>query len=143
MRRRGSMVRWLVLAALLGTPALGSWAWWSRGRPPIDSLAAGYAAYDRGDWEAAQELARRRLKSSRDDLAAQRLLARTAIRLGRDESAAAIYQRLGATRLEAEDLCVLGQSLRRSGKPSPAMELWQEARGRDPRHAEALFELAR
>lgn len=137
------MVRWLVLAALLGTPALGSWAWWSRGRPPVDPLAQGLAAYDRGDWEAARELARHRLKSARDDIAAQRVLARALIRLGRDESAAAIYQRLGVTSLEPEDLCVLGQSLSRAGKPRSALELWQEARGRDPRHAEARFELTR
>ena len=143
MGRRASVIRWLLLAVLLGTPALGGWAWWSRGRRGDDSLARARAAYDRDDWEAAADLARERLRTARDDPHAQRLLARAWIRLQRDDSASAIYRRLGAGGLEVEDLCVLGQSLGRAGKRTSALELWEDARKRDPDHAETLFELTR
>src|SRR5579885_208564 len=67
IRRRVSPIRWLMLVVLQGTPALGGWAWWSRGHRSADALARGRAAYDRGDWEEAARLARERLKVARDD----------------------------------------------------------------------------
>src|SRR3954467_3227937 len=76
MRRGRLPIRWLMLAVLLGTPALGGWAWWSRGRLLPDDLARGRAAYDRGDWDLAAGLARERLKGARDDPEGLRLLAR-------------------------------------------------------------------
>jgi hypothetical protein len=116
MRRRGSTFRWLLLAiVLVGAPALGSWAWWSRARRPADLLARASAAYDRRDWEETDDLARRRLKVDRNDPDALRLLARATIRQGRDEAGLAIYDRLGPSGLRPEDLCVLGQSLAREG----------------------------
>ncbi len=66
----------------------GGRAWWSRsGRTPTRS-ARGRAAYDRGDWEAAADLARARLKAEGGDRDGVRLLARAAARLGRDDLAA-------------------------------------------------------
>lgn len=137
------MIRWLLVPVLLGAPAFGSWAWWSGWPRGINSLARARAAYDRGDWEAAKEFARERLKSAGDDPDAERLLARAWFRLHRDDSGAAIFGRLGPSNLEAEDLCVLGQFLSRSGKTASALEVWQIGRTRDPQHAEILFELTR
>jgi tetratricopeptide (TPR) repeat protein len=143
MRRRVSPIRWLMLALLLGTPALGGWAWWSRGHLAPDALARGRAAYDRDDWEEAARLARERLKLARDDAEGLRLLARASVRLGRDDFASGLYQRLGESALQADDLHLLGLALSRRGMYEPAVELWERARSIDPRHAETLFELAR
>ena len=56
-----------------------------------DAIGEGRAAYDRGEWSRAADLARERLKSDAKDLAALRLLARSSIRLGRDGVGASIY----------------------------------------------------
>jgi tetratricopeptide (TPR) repeat protein len=106
-------------------------------------VARGRAAYDRGEWQAAADLASERLKAAKDDPDGIRLMARASIRLGRDALAASLYRRLEESTYQAEDLCVLGQALRRAGRPKEAVEVWERAWSLDPRHAEALFELAR
>jgi tetratricopeptide (TPR) repeat protein len=128
---------------LLGTPVLGIWTWWSRVRQPPDLVARGRAAYDREDWGAAMDLARQRLRVARNDPDALRLLARASFRHQRDDAAMSIYDRLGASALQVEDLCLLGQGLTRTGKRASALQVWEEARSRDPEHAETLFELTR
>src|SRR5215470_7708428 len=100
MLSRTLRIRWLILAVLLGAPALGRWAWWSRGQLHPDGLARGRAAYERGDWKQAASLARERLKVAGDDPDGLRLLARASARLGRDDSAAWLYQRLGEPALQ-------------------------------------------
>jgi tetratricopeptide (TPR) repeat protein len=143
MGRRVSPVRWLRRLILLGTTALAGWAWWSRAGHPPDLLARARAAYDREDWEAANELARQHLKVARADRDGLRLLARASIRLGSDTAALSTYARLPATDMQVEDLCLLGGSLTREGKRTSAMKVWEDARSRDPGHAETLFELTR
>src|SRR5262249_1975249 len=44
---------------------------------------------------------------------------------------------------QVEDLYLLGLSLIRAGKRQEALEVWENARSRDPGHAETLFELTR
>src|SRR5271157_495941 len=69
-----------------------------------DAITAARAAYDRGEWSRAADLARERLKTDGNDLASLRLLARSSIRMGRDGAGALIYdERLGAEALEPED----------------------------------------
>src|SRR5262245_5619183 len=125
MRRGTLRIRWLMLAVLLATPALGGWAWWSRGRLLPDGLSRGRVAYERGDWERAANLARERLKVAGDDPEGLRLLARASARLGRDDSAMSLYQRLGEPALQVEDMYVLGLALKRAGKRKSAIEVWQ------------------
>jgi tetratricopeptide (TPR) repeat protein len=143
MRRGRLPIRWLMLAVLLGAPALGGWAWWSRGRLRPDGLAEGRAAYERGDWERAASLARERLKGAADEPEGLRLLGRALVRQGRDDSAALVYKRLGEPALSAEDMYLVGLSLRRMGRRQSAIAMWERARSLDPSHAETLFELTR
>jgi len=128
----------ITLATILAGGGLG-WAWV---RPSADPVRRGRNAYARGDWEAAARLARARLKVVSDDVAALRLLARASVRLGRDSSAMAVYHRLGPQTMLADDLCLLGIALTRTGN-SRGLEVWEQARSFDPNHAETLFELTR
>ena len=116
--------------------------WLARGLFGSDPLMRGWKAYSEGDWENALELARERLKVSGDDTTALRLLARASIRLGRDSSAMAVYNRIGPDAMAAEDLCLLGIALTRSGN-NRALEVWEQACAAEPNHAETLFELTR
>jgi len=116
--------------------------YWLWVRPSAKLVARGLDAYARGDWEAAAGLARARLKVAGDDVAALRLLARASVRLGRDSSAMSIYRRLGPQAMLADDLCLLGIALTRTGNDR-GLEVWEQARSSDPNHAETLFELTR
>ncbi len=139
MRRLGLMASACLLTAL------GAWwAWWSR-RPVVDPHSDGLAAYARGDWDRAARLARERSKQpgASNDLDALRLLARASVRLGRNETATAIFDRLGAGSMKAEDLYLLGLALKRFGNPQGAREVWEQAVAADPNHADALWELSR
>ena len=83
MRPRRPAIRWLLaLALFLGATALGGWAWWSWGRRPADALSRGRQAYERGDWEEADRLARQRLKAAANDPEGLRLLARASAQQG-------------------------------------------------------------
>ncbi len=139
-----NLTRWLVLAVvaslLAGTGLL--WAWHRR---PVDPLGPGLAAYARRDWESAARLARERLKhkGALADRDALRLLARASARLGRDDAATAIFDRIGAQNMQAEDLYLLGVALNHFGNSRGAVEVWEQAVAADPNHAEALWELSR
>lgn len=118
MTARGG--RWSVsgvgLVALLAAAALAA----HRSRPArLSSPAAeGRAAYDRGDWPAAEAAARRRLASEPGDAGAAALLARSLARRGLDGQAEVVYAGLaGAAGLGAEDLFLLGRCLARGGRP--------------------------
>jgi tetratricopeptide (TPR) repeat protein len=106
-------------------------------------VARGREAYDRGDWEEADRLARRRLKAAAEDPEALRLLARASFQQGRDSLAMSMYERLGESALQAEDRYILGLALSRTGKVRPAVEVWEGARAVDPERAETLFQLTR
>ena len=111
---------------------------------PADSPGkAGWAAYERGEWETAASLARARLKAKGDDTDALRLLARASVRLGRDESPTTFFHRLGPQAMLADDLCLLGIALTSMGDKPGALQVWEQARSLDPNHAETLFELTR
>ncbi len=108
-----------------------------------DALTEGRAAYVRGQWSKAADLARERLKSDDKDAAALRLLARSSIRLGRDNAGALIYdQRLGALPLEPEDAFLMGVASSRQGDLQQALRVWSKASGQVPEHPELLLSLA-
>jgi len=115
--------------------------WWIRVRWFADPLARGLQAYARGDWEAAAAQARQRLKITGNDAVALRLLARAQARLGRDPSAMAVYERIGPQTMAADDLCLLGIALTRTGNARGGLEVWEQARAAEPDHAETLWEL--
>ncbi|MFI5454121.1 MAG: tetratricopeptide repeat protein [Isosphaerales bacterium] len=135
MRRRWPQI--IALATLLATGGL-CWVW---ARPSAEPVKQGLDAYARGDWEAAAGLARVRLKADGNDVAALRLLARASVHLGRDPSAMAVYHRLGPQTMLADDLCLLGIALTRTGNRQGGLQVWEQARSIDPNHAETLFEL--
>ena len=138
-RRRQSAVLLLALgsAAVAGVAGLS----WLRLRHPVGLLQTGRQAYKRGDWERAANLARERLKQARDDQEALRLLARSSVRLGRDSSAMSLYQQLGLSAMEADDLYLVGTMLARAGKAKESSYLWQEVLKENPDHPAALFEM--
>ncbi len=139
---RGRLWTWgiAVLAVIGAIVGLGI-AW--PGLFPHDPLNAGRAAYDRGDWPRAAEAARERLKNASDDPEALRLLARSIARQGRDNTAQAIYGRLDAGAMQAEDYFLLADGLIREGRYDAAHTLLEKGLQRDPDHAEILNLLAR
>jgi tetratricopeptide (TPR) repeat protein len=141
MLRYRSRGRWLGLITLVVVLTTGG-LWLARGLLVADPLKRGWKAYSAGDWESALELAKERLRVSKDDITALRLLARASIRLDRDSSAMAVYHRMGSGAMAAEDLCLLGIALNRSGN-NRALEVWEQAYAADPNHSETLFELTR
>ncbi|HEV3163147.1 MAG TPA: tetratricopeptide repeat protein [Isosphaeraceae bacterium] len=102
------------------------------------SLQRGRAAYARGDWAAAHELAKRSLATQPDDRVSLRLNAEAAARLGRDDEAEASYLRLDAEDLAPDDLVLLGEILSRQGKPALAATAFATALAMQPRHPDAL-----
>jgi hypothetical protein len=143
MRRTGTAIRWLPIAAIVGTSALGAWSWWSWGRPVANAVARARAAYDRGDWVAAADLARERLKAASGDPEGVRLLAQASARLGRDDFAASLFNQFPDSALQAEDCFLVGMILRRGKNLLSATRLLERGRSLDPQHAEMLFELTR
>jgi tetratricopeptide (TPR) repeat protein len=108
-----------------------------------DAVSEGRAAYARGQWSKAADLARQQLKSDGKNGAALRLLARSSIRLGRDGTAASIYgDRLKAEPLEPEDAFLLGLAASRQGNTQKALQVWSKAAQEPPEHPELLLSLA-
>jgi tetratricopeptide (TPR) repeat protein len=135
MIRRPTIIVVAIILVLCGL-------WLARKRFDSDPIRQGRAAFARGNWEAAAERARERLKQSADDTAALQLLARSLARLGRDSSAIAVYNRLTPDALVPDDFWLLGLALSRSGDPR-AIKVWEQARHVTPSHPETLFELTR
>ena len=135
--------RWLFVSLVMGLVLVAVGLGWSRYRRHADPMAEGLEAYSKGDWESAADQARIHLKVVSEDLEGLRLLARASIRLGRYPSAMSIYQRIGPPAMKAEDLCLLGVALARTGKTQAARDVWERARSLEPGHAETLFELSR
>ena len=63
------------------------------------------------------------------------------MRLGRDSTALAVYKRVGPLTMAADDLCLLGIALTRTGNAAAGLRVWEEARSAEPNHAETLWEL--
>ncbi|GIW85876.1 MAG: hypothetical protein KatS3mg108_0200 [Isosphaeraceae bacterium] len=139
---RARAVAGLVALLVLG---VGGWAVTVGGWPPrwTDPLAAGRAAYDRGDYEAAARVARERLREAAGDPDALRLLARSVLRQGRVEVAQGIYQNLSVERMQAEDCLLLAAHLAQNDNAEGARKLLRVALEREPDHPEVLAELAR
>jgi tetratricopeptide (TPR) repeat protein len=140
LRSGGRAWRWVAAAVLIG---VGLPLWWAWPRLSAGPLAKGHAAYARGDWAAAADLARARLRVAEADPEALRLLARATTRLGRDRTALAIYSRMGRRAMTAEDLLLFGDAQSRSGKLDAAIETWRAALDVAPDHPEVLERLAR
>ena len=132
--------RWLGMIAIATALAAGGLQW-APARAFADPLKRGTAAYAHGDWEEAARLARVRLKASADDSAALKLLARASVRQGRTSTALAAFDRLGPQALLPEDLYLLGIALKNEGNDKRAVQVWEQARAADPRHAETLLNL--
>jgi tetratricopeptide (TPR) repeat protein len=121
---------------------LGGAVWLWASRIPRADTAAAAAAYGRGDWAAASNLVQYELKTTPDDPRALRLLARATARLGRHGAARALYDRVGAQGLDAEDHYLIGLGWSRTGRMDAAISAWKQALGADPDHAETLAEMA-
>ena len=131
---------WIGLGALVlaGLVVGALWRW---GRRDAGLRERGATAYAAGDFTRAAELARQRLKAAPGDRDALRLLARATARLGRDARANALFARLGATALEAEDLYLLGLGLDHAGQKDAAGRVWERALELRPDHAETMAQL--
>ena len=131
-------------AGLLVVTASAFGLWYVRSRAATAPLAQASAAYERGDWTTAAELARRAVRIRRDDPAALRLLARSSARLGHDDVAIAIYTRRAlASAMQPEDDFLLGLAYQRRGQPDAAARAWNKAVESDGLAPPLLEELAR
>jgi len=128
----------LILAVVLA--GVIAWAWFHLGIG-VSALEPGWASYARGDFETTVKVARERLKLDDQDPEAMRLLARASGRLGRDALANALYKRLGADQLDAEDLEILGLGLYRAGQKPAAERTWLDALKRQPDRAAVIEHL--
>jgi tetratricopeptide (TPR) repeat protein len=129
----------IVVSVLALVLVLGAGAIVALGFRSPDALREAAAAYARGDWPAAAELAGRRLASRPNDMAAVRLRARSLVRLGRNESAMALYNRkLAGQTLEAEDHFLQGIVWSGRGQVAAARQAWESALAAEPNHAETL-----
>jgi tetratricopeptide (TPR) repeat protein len=131
---------WLTASILGGALLGGFWFWW-RGGARVNPLQRGTTAYDSHDWQAAEQVARQRLKEHPDDAEALRLLARSWFRQSRDQPALAIHGRLADELMAAEDYFLRGQALARMGQKELAILLWRQALGRDVNHIDTLVAL--
>jgi tetratricopeptide (TPR) repeat protein len=129
----------LAVAAL----AVGTLGWLWAVRAPADPLAEGRSAYRRGEYAAAADAARARLRERKEDREALRLLARASARLGRADAALGMFGRLGEDALEAEDLYLVSTQLAGLGRPEAASAVLEKALTLDPDHPDALVDRAR
>jgi tetratricopeptide (TPR) repeat protein len=137
-------LRWVAIGASLLTVGALAMGWYVRSRRAADPLAKASAAYAKGEWSTAAELARSALIERKDDPAALRLLARSSVRLGRDDLAVAIYtRRLDDKVIETPDYFLLGLAQERQGHAEAAARAWKKVV--DASHVDpgSLEELAR
>src|SRR5690349_914301 len=131
--------RWLWSVFLLGVLICACLAAWVAMRwHGVAAPDEGELAYQNRDWSRAALVARAALKGRPSDTSALKLLARASARTGKDEIAEAIYRRLGAKAMEAEDLFLLGQGLIRRDQKGPGLASLKAAQDLDPDHAETL-----
>jgi tetratricopeptide (TPR) repeat protein len=108
-----------------------------------DALRAGQDAYAHRDWDRALALARRAMVERPGDVEAQRLLARTSARIERHPVARQLFDRVGPTRLEAEDEFLYGAGLMREGRNDVGRQHLEQSNRLDPNYPETLYELGR
>jgi tetratricopeptide (TPR) repeat protein len=111
------------------------WGWYRYLSSPV---ARGTAAYKRGQWSKALELAQEHLRAAKDDPEALRLLARASARLGSFPWVRSTYDLLGPRALQAEDSFLLGLGLSLSNDYREAQEFLKRAVDADPDHVEGL-----
>jgi tetratricopeptide (TPR) repeat protein len=136
--------RWIVPAlvcSVILAGAVGGGVWWSRSERRASALEQGQAAYNQGDWPAAERTAREQLRRQGKDTKARRLLARALHRQGREQAAAEIYARLAPSTMEAEDYLLLGQALLHSQNVDSAIEVLKKAVQLDANHFQAWLAL--
>jgi cytochrome c-type biogenesis protein CcmH/NrfG len=144
MRRQGTRKRrFLLLAAAMAILLSGSAGllWVKTHRSP-GLLEEATAAYSHGEFGRAASLSSRILKEARADPQAIRLAARAAARQDQDQKSLALYHRLAKEKLTAEDLCLVGRALTRTGNTAPAFDAYEAARQSDPDYPDALAALA-
>jgi tetratricopeptide (TPR) repeat protein len=140
VRRLRSAAIGLSLVAAMAF-AIGAYV---RSRRQVDPLARASAAYEKGEWSTAAQLARAALDPRHDDPTALKLLARSLARGGRDDLAVAIYtRRLAGTAMEPQDLFLLGLAHDHLGHAEAAAREWQKVVGAARPDPVALEELAR
>jgi tetratricopeptide (TPR) repeat protein len=127
----------MLVLTLVGVVAGCWWVW----RAESDLLSQSRAAYAEGAWSRAEDLARLRLKAAPGDIEALRLLARSSARLRRDAPANALFARLGAPGLHAEDLFLLGTGLDRAGQRDAAGRMWEKSLRLEPERGETIEQL--
>jgi tetratricopeptide (TPR) repeat protein len=129
-----------MIIALIGA---GSGLWATARSSSTALVARGLAAYSRGEWAQAADLARSRLKQAPGDTVALNLVARATARLDRDQAAIAVYSQLELERMTGEDYFLLGRAVARTGRDDLALKSLESARATDPDRLEMLDELAR
>jgi tetratricopeptide (TPR) repeat protein len=136
--------QWIVPAlvcSVILAGAVGGGVWWSRRVRPASALEQGQAAYDQGNWPAAERKAREQLRQHGEDTRARRLLARSLHRQGREQAAGEIYARLAPSTMEADDYLLVGQALIHSHNVDRAIEVLQKAVHLDANHFQAWLAL--
>jgi tetratricopeptide (TPR) repeat protein len=128
----------VLAAVLIAATLVGALAWLVARRPGGRSNEKAETLYRAGDWRSAERLARAALKTDPGDTDSLRLSARSAARLGRTEVAENLYRRLGSSRLEAEDLFLLGAGLLHRGQTDLGLKSLRAALEVEPENAEAL-----
>jgi hypothetical protein len=131
----------LILAGVVAVAMMALGRFGQRDGFQVDPLKRGLSAYSRGDWAAAEQEARRRLKDRSDDPGALRLLVRCLFRQGRDQAALGIAERLPRPGLDVEDYYLQGQAFMRLGQRERGILLWRAALGLDVNHVESLLAL--
>ncbi len=144
MPRLGVRKQWLVPAltfAMMLAGAAGGGLWWSKSDRRAGPLEQAQSAYGRRDWPAAERKAREQLRKGHDDPHALRLLGRALYRQARDQAASAIFERLGADSMAAEDYLLVGQACVRTRNIDLAIKVLQRAVELDPNHFESRIAL--
>ena len=141
-RRRSRAWDWIVGLTILSGLALFLRSIYYHAEPK-DALTAARAAYDRGEWSRAADLARERLKTDGNDLPLCGCL--PARRSGWAATAPEprfTTGRLGAEALEPEDAFLLGLAASRLGDEQKALAVWSKAAQESRDHPELLLSLA-
>ncbi len=136
--------RWLLLVLVCALVLAGvAWGrmWKTKNDRRASLLERTRAAYLEKDWLTAKAKAVEQLKKDPADPIALRLLGRALRRLARDQDADAVYGRLPAGMMEAEDYAVLGHAYLRAQNTKLATEAWQKALQLDPEHFESRIGL--
>jgi tetratricopeptide (TPR) repeat protein len=133
----------IVIGGCCGILILVAFAlWWFQRDSASNLVEQAKRAYDRGDFDKANSLARQRLKQDNGDRHARRIAARVAARRGQDKTALALMSDLETANLDAHDFMLIGRSLARVGNADRAIEAYETAMKTRPADPEILDPLA-